>query len=140
MFKERATYTDEVRFALTLGILYYCAMAQFPRRVSKNIIEQAGGMCHNCGKQVGAENLIAAHTSHTRGKGYKNAENGTAVCICCEAEYHLRHADSPELIGLSQKQNDQTILGYMGRLTQEERGAVIANHTTQWYAVKKRRG
>lgn len=112
--------TPALEVSALFVVFFTFSLCEFSTKVSKNIKEGAGGVCEDCGKFVGRGNLIASHIYHSKKAKYDKEHNGMARCFSCEGVYHLRNADDPEMIGLSQKDNDTAVKSYLTRLTEKQ--------------------
>ena len=125
---------------LCVFCIYFLSTASFRTKIRKVIKDEANGCCESCGTHVGSENLTAAHIIHGKDSEYNKRENGRAHCDPCEAEYHLKHASDPSIIGLTKPKNDPVVYGHLFELSQEQRLDIIEKYPDEWEGVLRRMG
>ncbi len=136
MKKEHETLSIRlfIEYVLIATALLYVSSRAFPKEIRNKIKKESEGVCSQCSKEVGVQNLIASHYIH----GKNSRSNGRALCKKCETEYHLSHADSPQIIGLNKKQNDPVVYGHVLQLPPSDQVELINRHPTQWENVLNR--
>lgn len=138
MSKEQDSYffncTELCKYISFLLVINVITIFSFSRDISKKIKKESHGICAECQENIGEKDLIASHIVH----GINNIKNGRALCKKCETRYHLSHADEPNKIGLSKKNNDPVVYGHVLNLPQEQREYLINEFPEQWHKVLKR--
>lgn len=115
---------------IALAFVFSINSYAFKSRRSREI-KNTNGICDGCGKNVGKDNLIAAHLNHDRSnkRQYNSRENGRAYCRLCELKHHLSNHDSPfQRIGLNRKNNATTIYSIWQQLNDSERRQAMQDH------------
>lgn len=136
------TFKNDILNVIKYSILLYILLKAFPNEIRKKILDRANGVCESCKKNVGRENLTAAHLMHGTKPIYQTKENGRAHCFTCETEYHLKNANNPQLsINMRLQDNDATVYGKMIELFDSDKEAaelLMQKYPKEWQGILRR--